>query len=320
MALSLVPNMTAIAANNITLTPDSGSSPNNYTVISWTAQQYDAQPTATTITISVDQGATLSASSTSLAGGTVSIAGDFTSTLTLTVTATTTAGAATYPVVLNTSSTTPTNYSIAIRSSSPVDVGAALFYAYGGNQVTVTANVPASLSFAIRAGDDNSNTNSCALGTLSMSSTSTCSYRLRISTNAANGFTSTIQANAEMNSNGSATLTAATNDGLANAGVESYGLASVVEASSGGRNLAGTAYDQPMSLNNADAGTTFNVDVSPVPVAAPVTFVSYARGFTAGSAPSTTATTLVTHFANMDAGTGAGNYSQIVTYTVTGSF
>ena len=314
MALSMMPTMTANAANNITLSPNSGSSPNNYMVISWTAQQYNAQPTATTITISVDQGATLSASSTSLAGGTVSIAGDWTSTLTLTVTATTTAGPATYPVILNTSSTTPTNYSIAIRSSSPVDVGAALFYAYGGNQVTVTANVPATLSFVIKDSTDTNPTNSCALGTLSIAASSTCSYRLRIATNAANGFTATIAANHEL-ATGSATITQVNDNAASAPGTEQYGI-EVYGATAGGR--VGDQYTGAVTEENV-ANYTFQTDTSPVPTSTQ-NFISYNNAFDAGSAPNLTNTTLVKHFANISGGTPAGSYSQVVTYTVTGSF
>jgi len=315
--MGLMPTLAANAANGITLSPNSGSSPNNFTTISWTAQQYVVFPTATTITISVDQGATLSASSTSLASGSVSVSGDFTSTVTLTVTATTTAGAATYPVVLNTSSTAPTNYSIAIRSSSPVDVGAALFYAYGGNLVTVTADVGSTLSFAIRTAADTANTNTCALGTLSTAASSTCSYRLRIGTNASGGFNTTIAANHDL-ATGSATMTQVVDDTAvpAPAGTEAYGI-EAYGASSGGR--SGNLFTQPVVMDSP-AGFTFNTNTSPVPTSTQ-SFFHYTTGsFDPGSAPNLTNTTLVRHFANISNGTAAGSYNQTVTYIVTGNF
>lgn len=314
MALSMVPTLTANAANNISLTPSSGSTANSAITISWTAQQYVVYPTATTITLSVDQGATLSASSTSLASGTVSVSGDNSSTITLTVTATTTAGAATYPVILNTSSTTPTNYSISMRSSSPVDVGAALFYAYGGNLVTVTADVPATLSFVIKTAADTANTNVCALGTLTTAASSTCSYRLRISTNAANGFTTTIAANHDLSS-GTATITQVGDNVASAPNSEQYGI-ELYGATAGGR--VGSVYTGAVTEANV-VGYTFQTDTSPVPTSTQ-NFISYSSAFDAGSAPNLTNTTLVKHFANISGGTPAGSYSQVVTYTVTGSY
>lgn len=316
MALSMMPTLTAYAANDITLTPSSGSSPTNYSVIGVTAQQYVpvGATAATVITISVDQGATLSASSTSFGGGTVTIGGDWTSTLTLTVTATTTAGAQTYPIQINTSSTVPTNYSVSYRSSSPVDVGAALFYAYGGNLVNVTANVPATLSFVIKNSADTSTTNVCALGTLSTAASSTCEYRLRIATNAANGFTTTIAANHDLGT-GTATITQVGDNAASAPGSEQYGI-ELYGATAGGR--VGSVYTGAVTEANV-ANFTFQTDTSPVPTSTQ-NFITYDDAFDAGSAPNLTNTTLVKHFANIGGGTPAGSYSQTVTYTVTGSF
>jgi len=314
LVLGTLPAISANAANGITLSVASGSAASNYTVISWTAQQYGAEPTAATIVISVDQSATLNASSTSLAGGTVSVAGDGTSSITLTVSATTTAGAATYPIAINPNGITPTNYSIALRSSSPVDVGAALFYAYGGNQVSVTANVPATLSFAIRNSADSANTSSCDLGTLSSSASSTCEYRLRIGTNAALGFQATIAANQDLGT-GSATITQAVDNAASSPGSEQYGI-ELYGATAGGR--INDQYTGAVSENNP-ATYTFGTDTSPVPTSTQ-NFISYSDAFDAGSAPQLTRTSLVKHFANISSGTPAGSYTQTVTYLVTATF
>jgi hypothetical protein len=216
-------------------------------------------------------------------------------------------------------SATSTNYSISILSSSPVDFGSALFYANGGNQVTVTATVPASLSFSIRNSGDTSDTNSCALGTLSLSSTSTCAYRLRIATNAANGFQSQILANNDFSS-GYATMTNVVNDGSQPAaGTEAYGLSLIQAATTGGRNTTTGAFTEAATENNP-TGFTFGTDPSPVPTTTAQNFISYNAAFQTGAAPSNTSTSLVTHAASISAGTAAGSYSQVVTYTVTGSF
>jgi hypothetical protein len=213
---------------------------------------------------------------------------------------------------------TPRNYSVAIRSSEPVDVGAALFYAYGGNLVEVTANVPSTLAFSIRDSADNVNTNSCALGTLSTAASSTCSYRLRIGTNAAGGFQATIAANHDLAmTNSMATMTQVVNDTATPlAGTEAYGL-EAFGASAGGR-LAGL-YTQPVVMDTT-AGYTFQTNTSPVPTSTQ-NFFHYTTGaFDPGSAPQLTLTTLVKHFANISTGTPAGNYSQTVTYIVTAYF
>lgn len=214
---------------------------------------------------------------------------------------------------------TAQNYSISVFTSAPVDFGAALFYANGGNQVAVSANVPATLSFAIRDSADTSNVNTCALGTLSTAAVSTCSYRLRIGTNAANGFTATIQANADFNSGGSATMTTITDNGAFSAGTESYGIQVLTAATEGGRDAGTGAYDQPVTEGTA-VGYTFQTDASPVPTSSAPTILSYSGPFRLGAVPSTTSTSLVTHAAAINSATPAGNYSQTVTYLVTASY
>lgn len=313
MALSMMPTLTANAANNITLSVSSASTSSVYTTVDWTAQQYVVFPTATVISLSVDQSATIVASSTALASGTVSVAGSGTATVTLTVTGTTTAGAASYPIEITFPDSTPRNYSVSMRSSSPVDVGAALFYAYGGNQVTVTADVPSILSFAIRNDADSANTNVCALGTLGVGSEKTCVYRLRISTNAAGGFLTQIVANHDLN-NVSSTIMQVADNAASTPGTEQYGIR-LNGATAGGRE--GALYTGAVTEENVP-NFTFQTDTSPVPTSTQ-DFISYADAFD-GSPPFNSNTTRVTHFANISVGTPAGAYSQVVTYTVTGRF
>jgi hypothetical protein len=214
---------------------------------------------------------------------------------------------------------TSTNYSISILSSNPVDFGSALLYANGGNQVTITATVPAALSFNIRNGSDSADTNTCALGVLSLTATSTCNYRLRVATNASNGFQAQIQADHDFGT-GNATMTNVVNDGAQpTAGTERYGLSLILGATEGGRNTTTLLFLNPVS-ENSPAGFTFNIDPSGVPTSSAQNFISYGAAFQTGAAPSVTTTSLVEHAASINAGTAAGAYSQVLTYTVTGSF
>lgn len=211
------------------------------------------------------------------------------------------------------------NYTISMLSSNPVDFGSALLYAHGGNQVVVTGTVPASLTFSLRNSSDLFDTHVCELGVLSLNATSTCAYRLRIATNAANGFQAQINANQDFGT-GMATMTNLTDGGAQPAvGFERYGISRVIAATEGGRNTTTLAWTNPIS-ENAPVGYTFDVDPSPVPVASAQNFISYGSAFQAGGAQSATTTSFVEHAASITAGTAAGLYSQTVTYTVTGSF
>jgi hypothetical protein len=222
--------------------------------------------------------------------------------------------------------TTATNYSISMRATSSTtqftatDYGAALYYVLGGNEVQVTAEIPASLTFSIRNDADTANTNVCQLGTLSLTQVNYCSYRLRIATNAVTGFTATIQPDSAF-SNGSAVMTEIANDTAFVAGVEAYGIASLTGASTGGR-TGGGDFTNPANEASAaqDATLTFNVDSTPLSFTSATTVVSYAAPFNASTAPSLDTTSRVTHGASIGAATLTGNYGHTVTYRVTGSF
>ncbi len=313
----------------VTLTPGSSSVSPTDVGANWTRTSPTTYATGTTITLTVTPAIT-SVSSTSAidldhdgnddANFTSSSTDGFVTTITFTV-ATTTASQTTFTATSTLSfvTTTPRNYSIAVFTSSPVDFGAALFAVNGGNQVTITATTPASLSFAIRNSGDSADTNACALGTLSTAAINTCSYRLRIATNAANGFQTTIQADHDFAS-GSATMTNIGDNAVFAAGTEAYGIQTLTGATTGGRNGGGTAYDQPVVENGGPVGFTFNTDASPVPTSTAPVIVSYTNSFNPGASPSTTSTSLIAHAAAINAGTPVGNYSQTVTYTVTATF
>jgi hypothetical protein len=307
----------------VTLNPASSSSSPQNVDIHWTGS--GVYVTGTTIVITTNP--VFTSITTGTGSFTIDIDGNgsangvltATSTNSATFTVTTsTVSASTTLSLLFAFSATAQNYSISVFTSNPADFGSALFYANGGNLVNVTANVPATLAFSIRNAADAANTNSCALGTLTTAATSTCDYRLRVETNASNGFTATIVGNHDLAS-GSATMTSATDNGNANAGTEGYGISSLTGATAGGRNGGTGAFDQPVTESSV-VGTTFATDISPVPTTSAVTIISYPASFSVSSTPSLTGTSLVTHYANISGGTPAGNYSQTVTYIVTASY
>lgn len=181
--------------------------------------------------------------------------------------------------------------------------------------VFVTGSVAPLLSFSVRDASNTVETNSCDLGTLSAAVTSTCSYRLRIETNASYGFSLSLQADHSFRTPAYATMTDVGDNLPLGAGNEAYGIM-VSGASLGGLN-PGTPhlFDQPIQVSGI-LGTTFDTSVSPVPTSSTVLLDSSS----VFSATSTAATTLVTHFATISSATIAGQYSQTVTYLVTARF
>ncbi len=219
------------------------------------------------------------------------------------------------PVTTNTAGTLTTqNFSEAILTSgTTVDYGAAMVYVNGGNDVTVTATVPATLSFMIT--DPASLTtekHTCALGTLTTAAVASCSYRLKIQTNAKSGYTAQVDTDHAF-ATGYATMTDIGAGGTVTAGTEDYGVAMTV-ASSGGRDPATFLFDQPAVAQAGFAANDF-----PLPLTF-TNFVAYTGPFVVTSTTAFIQTNLVTHKAAISGGTGAGNYVQHVTYRVTGSF
>ncbi|MBD3252016.1 hypothetical protein GF380_06245 [Candidatus Uhrbacteria bacterium] len=334
IALALIP----VGASGVTVTvsdgsgtTDAGSGGSTEITTSFTSSGLYVTGTQMTLTVSPASTSTLTDCSTASTdfGGSAGSFGSFTtSTAVFTLTenvATSTSGSLCLTYGLTT--TTATNYSISVLATSSTseytatDFGAALYYVLGGNEVTVSAQVPASLSFSIRNSADTANTNVCALGTLSLSQVNFCDYRLRIATNAANGFTTTLQPDAIFNAGGSATMTAITNDTAFATGTEAYGIAFLVGATSGGRSGVG-AFDQPVTEagSSVDASLTFDADSTPLDFTTATTVISYTAPFNAASAPSLITTSRVMHGAAIGAGTPTGDYSHTITYRVTGSF
>lgn len=214
---------------------------------------------------------------------------------------------------INLSATTG-NYGITFTDAKTVssnnDYGGALVYVGSANVVNVTAQVQPALSFVIRNSDDTGNTNTCALGTLSLVSVSTCAYRLKITTNAASGFTVQVNSDGDLRKSGSGNVAdnldidlIAENSTVA-AGTEGYGI-----ALNGGSITGGSI---------TESGD-FSDDDTPLPISSATNLLT-GSGTNNPGTTDTTNTSLVTHRAAMDGDTTTGLYTQQVTYTVSATF
>jgi hypothetical protein len=180
------------------------------------------------------------------------------------------------------------------------------------DQVTVSADVPGTLTFAIRNAAEDADTNACALGTLSTSSIASCSYRLKIGASTAAGFQVGLWADDQLNqASASIDIDDIAENGTIIAGTEGYGIASI---------------DPP--TNNGPAGTAttwieqdpFDDDDTPIPVGEANMDVIFASNGTQDvdmlGTGDTDGTTLVAHEAAISTATQSGSYDQIVTYIV----
>jgi hypothetical protein len=205
--------------------------------------------------------------------------------------------------------TTTGIYSISINDTNDYDYGSTLVYVGDDNDIAVTASVIAILSFALRNSSDTSDTNACALGTLNLTSVSTCAYRLKPATNAASGYTVQINSDGDLRRSGSGNVADSEDldpipeGNTVASGSEGYGL-----AFNGGACTGGSITEQG----------DFNDDDTPFPMTSTDLYSCDGPNSPAGT--DTTNTALVTHRAAMDAGTLTGNYTQTVTYYVSASF
>ena len=206
------------------------------------------------------------------------------------------------------------NYGITFTDSKTVssnnDYGGALIYVGSANVVTVTASVSPALAFAIRNSTDTGTTNTCALGLLTLTAVNTCAYRLKVTTNSASGYTIQINSDGDLRRSGSGDVADnldidRTTSGVAVAsGTEGYGIAITAGSNTGG---------------SVTRQTGFTVDDSQLPISTPTNFIVGAGTNNPGGTD-TTNTVLITHRAAMDGDTNTGNYSQLVTYTVSATF
>ncbi len=222
------------------------------------------------------------------------------------------AGALTITVSGLSTSATAANNSFKIYTSAG-DYGGAFQYVGLANVVTVRARVLSTLSFAIRNNTDTGDTNICDMGDLIVSAIGACEYRLKVATNAANGYTINVTTSGNFTNGAYPFANAAVGSGGTGgtaqvAGTELYGaiITKGSITSIGGTTVLAALYNAGASnvsyVNTASATLlTANKPNSPV-------------------ASDTTNTTLVRHEAAISNATPAGIYQQTVTYTVSPSF
>lgn len=222
------------------------------------------------------------------------------------------------------SSATAANYAINITTSS--EAAAFLYYVGDENDVQIQATVDSILTFVIRnAADsgDQANVNGaaigpnlCNLGNLSTASVQTCDYRLKITTNAASGYSVTIQTDGSLRK-GTDFIPNQAEGTTVTGGTAGYAIA-----------LAGGSYDPDGAGSTftptacTEAGD-FNDDDTPTAtaLAAGINTTLYTcNGPNAPVSTDTTNTALVTHRAEADSSSSAGSYTQLVTYTVSATF
>jgi hypothetical protein len=179
------------------------------------------------------------------------------------------------------------------------------------DQVTVSADVPGTLTFAIRNSAETADTNACALGTLSTSSIASCSYRLKIGSSTAAGFQLSLWADDQLNqSTPTIDIDDIAENGTVTAGTEGHGItvASPTDAGTSGTATTWTEQDP------------FDDDDTPIPVGEANMDVIFASNGTQDvdmlGTGDTDGTTLVTHEAAISTATQSGSYDQIVTYVV----
>ncbi len=206
------------------------------------------------------------------------------------------------------------NYGISFTDSKTNiannDFGAALIYVGSANVVNVTAQVEPALSFVIRNTADTGNTNTCALGTLSLVAVNTCGYRLKVTTNSGSGYAIQINTDGDLRRSGSGDvinsldIDRVAENSTVTAGVEGYGIAITAGSITGGTlTLQGdfTDNDTPLPISSVTSLATTNGNNNP-------------------ATTDTTNTMLITHRASMDGDTTTGNYTQQVTYTASANF
>jgi Concanavalin A-like lectin/glucanases superfamily len=185
------------------------------------------------------------------------------------------------------------------------------------NSVTITyiAATP-TLSFTIRRSDDNADINICDLGSASVVSVSTCTYRLKVSTNAASGYIVYVRTSGGL-VNDSYTMvdaalgtagTGGTDISNTTAGIESYGA--VINQGS----VTGIGNITLASRFNAGGTKAVSYNVATNSVLATATSANLPTSI------DTTNTILITHRLNISNDTPAGYYTQTITYTASPSF
>jgi uncharacterized delta-60 repeat protein len=214
------------------------------------------------------------------------------------------------------------NYAVTLNDDNGSFSSALYYINPEGGDVNVIANIAPTLSFNIRNIDDSADLNVCNFGDVSTSTpipntngtvdSGECGYSLAVGTNSSSGFTMQMSSNGAL-TNGVSNINNVLNNGTWSAGEEAYGIAQVIVGQTGRDPLSGD-YDQSLTREG-----NFLTDTTPVPTTA-TDFVTYTDGVQYEAGNLDTDVTKVIHGLVVGAGTPAGSYSQVVTYTVTASF
>jgi len=204
------------------------------------------------------------------------------------------------------------NYTFAIKTSA--DFGANFQYVGQANVVQVRAFIPVSLSFDIRNTADTANTNTCDLGTVTTIAVATCAYRLKVATNARNGYTVSMTTSGNLTdgtNNLNNAVAGAGGSGGTNivAGTETYGV--VINA--GSITGAGGVITRANIFNAGANDVLFNYTT-------PQVILTATRPNSPAVSGDTTNTSLITHELGISSNTPSGDFTQTVTYTVAPAF
>jgi hypothetical protein len=173
-----------------------------------------------------------------------------------------------------------------------------------------------SLAFTIRKNDDTSDTNVCDLGSASVASVVTCSYRLKVTTNAIKGYVIYISTQGGLK-NGTTSITDAAQGSAGSGGTDISNTTAGTEAYGAVINAGSTTGTGTISLGSRfNAGGTKAVSYNVASSTALVT----STGTNSPTTPDTTNTVLVTHKLNIGNATPSGYYTQVITYTASPSF
>lgn len=203
-----------------------------------------------------------------------------------------------------TNASTAASYTISLSAGSGADTGDIIVNILDDDQVSVSATVPATLSFAISDNSIGFGTLSTsavrwATGNTSGSSSETSAHNMTASTNSTSGYNITVTGNTL--TSGGNTITAigsSASDVTANTGTEQYG---VRMTASGGSGSVSSPY------NGASNNYALDTGAFPDQVAS-------------SSAQSDTTTYAVFYAANIAGSTEAGSYTSTLTYVATGNF
>jgi hypothetical protein len=192
------------------------------------------------------------------------------------------------------------NQGVVSTGLSPLTKYVKITYTPGSSSV-----VYRDISFDIRNSADTANTNSCNLGEMTTSATSSCSYRLKVSS-------SNLDTGYDIYVKTSGNLTAGASSNLPNAI-----LGDIIDSST----LGSAKYGTNVAPGDITSGTISRTAIVNTANTSPYNYTTDTKIITAlgnntPAATTTTNTSLITHLVNISNSTPGGYYTQTVTYTV----